>query len=51
MSVSSEVVFFVALGEVMTPCPVLGYTENIKNRVVLVSLYFFTYSVNWLISN
>ena len=54
MSVSSEVCFLVGLGrlgEKMVPGSVVGCVENIVNTVVFVRFHFFTYLVNWLISN
>ena len=51
MSVSSEVCFFMGLGEKMIPGSVVGCVENIVNTVVFVRFHFFTYLVNWLISN
>ena len=51
MSVSSEVCFLVGLGEKMVPGSVVGCAENIVNTVVFVRFHFFTYSVNWMISN
>ena len=51
LSVSSEVCFLVALGEKMVPGSVVGCVKNIANTVVFVRFHFFTYLVNWLISN
>ena len=51
LSVSSEVCFLVGLGEKMVPGSVVGCAENIVNTVVFVRFYFFTYSVNLMISN
>ena len=51
MSVGSEVCFLVGLDEEMGPGSVVGCAENIVNTMVFVRFHFFTYSVNWLISN
>jgi hypothetical protein len=51
LSVSSEVCFLVGLGEKMMPGSVVGCAESIVNIVVFVRFHFFTYSVNWMISN
>ena len=51
LSVSSEVCFLVGLGEKMVPGSVVGCVENRINTVVFVRFHFFTYLVNWLISN
>ena len=51
LSVSSEVCFFVGLGEKMKPGSVVGCAENIVNAMVLVRFHFFTYLVNWVIFN
>ena len=51
MSVSSEVCFLIGLGEKMVPESVVGCVENVVNTVVFVRFHFFTYFVNWLISN
>ena len=51
MSVSSEVCFLMGLGVKMVPGSVVGCVENIANTVVFVRFHFFTYLVNWLISN
>ena len=51
MSVSSEVCFLIGLGEKMVPESVVGCVENVVNTVVFVRFHFFTYSVNWMISN
>ena len=51
LSVSSEVCFLMGLGEKMVPGSVVGCVENIVNTVVFVRFHFFTYLVNWLISN
>ena len=51
LSVSSEVCFLVGLGEKMVPGSVVGCAENIVNTMVFVRFHFFTYSVNWMISN
>ena len=51
LSVSSEVCFLVGLGEKMVPGSVVGCVESIVNTMVFVRFHFFTYSVNWLISN
>ena len=51
MSVSSEVCFLVGLGEEVAPGAVVGCAENIINIVVFVRFHFFTYLVNWMISN
>ena len=50
LSVSSEVCFLVGLGQKMMPGSVVGCAENIANTVVFVRFYFFTYSVDWMIS-
>ena len=47
LRVSSEVCFLVGLGQKI----VVGCAENIVNSVVFVRFHFFTYSVNWMISN
>ena len=39
------------LGEKMVPGSVVGCVENIINTVIFVRFHFFTYLVNWLISN
>ena len=39
------------LGVKMVPGSVVGCAENIINTVVCVRFNFFTYLVNWLISN
>ena len=39
------------LGEKVVPGSVVGCVENIVNNVVFVRFHFFTYLVNWLISN
>ena len=39
------------LGEEMTPGSVVGRVENIANTVVFVRFHFFTFLVNWMISN
>ena len=46
LRVSSEVCFFVGLGQKMMPGSVVGCAENIVNTVVFVRFYFFTYSVD-----
>ena len=51
LSVSSEVCFLMGLGEKMVPGSVVGCVENIVNTIVFVRFHFFTYLVNWLISN
>ena len=51
LRVGSEVCFLVGLGQKMMPGSVVGCGENIANAVVFVRFYFFTYSVNWMISN
>ena len=51
LRVSSEVCFLVGLGQKMMPGSVVGCAENIINTVVFVRFHFFTYSVNWMISN
>ena len=51
LSVSSEVCFLVGLGEKMVPGSVVGCVENIVNTMVFVRFHFFTYLVNWMISN
>ena len=51
LSVSSEVCFLVGLGEKMVPGSVVGCVENMINTLVFVRFHFFTYLVNWLISN
>ena len=51
MSVSSEVCFLMGLGVKMVSGSVVGCAENIVNTVVFVRFHFFTYSVNWMISN
>ena len=51
MSVSYEVCFLEGLGEKMVPGSVVGCVENMVNTVVFVRFHFFTYSVNWMISN
>ena len=35
----------------MIPESEVGCAENIANTVVFVRFHFFTYSVNWMISN
>ena len=49
--VGSEVCFLVCLGQKMMPGSVVGCGKNITNTMVFVRFYFFTYSVNWMISN
>ena len=51
LRVSSEVCFLVGLGQKMMPGSVVGCAENIVNTMVFVRFYFFTYSVNLMISN
>ena len=51
LRVSSEVCFLVGLGQKMMPGSVVGCAENIVNTVVFIRFHFFTYSVNWMISN
>ena len=43
--------FLVGLGVEMTPGSVVGCAENIANTMVFVMFHFFTYLVNWMISN
>ena len=50
-NLSSEVCFLVGLGQKMMPGSVVGCAENKVNTVVFVRFHFFTYSVNWMISN
>ena len=51
LSVSSEMSFLMGLGEELVPGSVVGCVENMVNTVVFVRFHFFTYLVNWLISN
>ena len=51
MSVSSEVCFLMGLGVKMVPGSVVGCAENIVDILLFVRFHFFTYLVNWLISN
>jgi hypothetical protein len=51
LSVSSEVCFLEGLGAKSLPGSVVGCAENIANTVVFVRFHFFTYLVNWMISN
>jgi hypothetical protein len=51
LSVSSEMCFQVGLGEKMLPGSVVGCVENIAITMVSVWFHFFTYLVNWMISN
>ena len=51
LNVSSEVCFLVGLGEKMIPGSVVGCAENIVNTLFFVRFHFFTYLVNWMISN
>ena len=51
MRVGSEVCFLMGLGVKMVPGSVVGCAENIVKTVVFVRFHFFTYLVNWLISN
>ena len=51
LRVGSEVCFLVGLGQKMMPGSVVGCAENIANTLVFVRFHFFTYFVNWLISN
>ena len=51
LSVSSEVCFLVSLGAKIMSGSVVGRAENIINTVVFVRFHFFTYLVNWMISN
>ena len=51
LRVSSEVCFLLGLGQKMLPGSVVGCAENIANTVVFVRFHFFTYLMNWLISN
>ena len=51
LRVSSEVCFLVGLGQKMMPGSVVGCAENIVNTMVFVRFHFFTYSVNWMLSN
>ena len=44
-------VFLVGLGVEMIPESEVGCAENIANTVVFVRFHFFTYFVNWMISN
>ena len=39
------------VGAKMIPGSVVGCAENIVNMVVFVRFHFFTYLVNWMISN
>ena len=39
------------LGQKMIPGSVVGCAENIVNAMVSVRFHFFTYPVNWMISN
>ena len=47
----AKVCFLVGLGQKMMPGSVVGCAENIFYTVVFVRFYFFTYSVNLMISN
>ena len=49
--VGFEVCFLIGLGVEMMPESEVGCAENIVNTVVFVRFHFFTYLVNWLISN
>ena len=40
-----------SLGEKMMPGSVVGCAENIVNTMVFVRFGFFTYIVNWMMSN
>ena len=51
LSVRSEVCFLVGSGEKMMPGSVVGCAENIITVIVCVRFHFFTYLVNWMISN
>ena len=51
LSVSSEMSFLMGLGEKIVPGSVVGCVENMTNTMVFVRFHFFTYLVNWLISN
>ena len=51
MRVGSEVCFLVGLDQKMVAGSVVGCAENIIDTVVFVRFYFFTYSVNWMISD
>ena len=51
LRVSSEVCFLVGLGQKMMPGSVVGCAENIVNTEVFVRFHFFTYLVNWMISD
>jgi hypothetical protein len=51
LSVSSEVCFLEGLGAKRIPGSVVGCAENMINTVVFVRFHFFTYSVNWMVSN
>ena len=51
MRVSSEVCFLVSLGQKTMPGSVVGCAEDIVNTMVFVRFHFFTYAVNWMISN
>ena len=42
---------FSGFGSEMITGSVVGYAENIINTMAFVSFHFFTYSVNWMISN
>ena len=43
--------FLVGLGQKMVPGSVVGCVKNIANTVVFVRFHFFTYLVNWMISD
>ena len=51
LRVSSEVCFLVGLGGKMMPGSVVGCAENITNTMVFIRFHFFTYLVNWMISD
>ena len=51
LRVGSEVCFLVGLGQKMIPGSVVGCAENMVKNMVFVRFHFFTYSVNWMISN
>ena len=51
LRVGSEVCFLVGLDQKMIPGSVVGCVENITNTMVFVRFHFFTYLVNWVISN
>ena len=51
LSVSSEVSSLVGLGKRMISGSVVGCAESIATTMVSVRFHFFTYLVNWMISN